>query len=266
MRSSRVPKTIAFVGDLHVGSYTGIPAPWWLPRDEHRCSAARYMLRCWRQLLRQWPRQIDALFLMGDLIDGKQPKSACTGVFSASFEEQVDGAIEVLAPLVRRARVVYRVWGTPYHEGFEGALGKLDAAFGIPRSRVAQDHEVLINGNVLNVAHHPSGGACIYKGTALDKEAVWSAVAAAEGKVNSPRWIVRAHQHCYAEQHGECRSVISCPCFQLPTPHALKQNYWRWRPSLGGLLMLRHPASAGGYVFAYTRFPVPLREPVQIGD
>lgn len=64
MARRRSPETIAFVGDIHAGSWWGL----W-PRDllpERGFVGVRYLLDCWEDLLRRWPRRIDLLILSGD--------------------------------------------------------------------------------------------------------------------------------------------------------------------------------------------------------
>lgn len=111
MARRRSPETIAFVGDIHAGSWWGL----W-PRDllpERGFVGVRYLLDCWEDLLRRWPRRIDLLILSGDLIDGPQKKSGGTGVFATSDREQMEGAIEILRPLAKRAERIIRLTGTP---------------------------------------------------------------------------------------------------------------------------------------------------------
>jgi len=256
------PKTIAFVADLHCGSHYG---PWpesWLPSE--RGIASRYARECFESFCAWLPKKIDWLFLAGDLIDGKARKSKSTGLWSAKLGDQADGAIEILAPLVKRADKVFRCDGTPYHEDFEGALDKLDIELGVTKSQQIMDLE-LLDGLYLNVAHHPSSGGVLYKGTASDKESVWSGVASNDGTVLDPTWIVRAHKHSFFYQAGRRKRVCNLPCFKLQDPYAAKQNYWRYQPDIGGVLMIRDTgprADASGYKIVERLFDNPIYDNV----
>ena len=107
-----LPKTIVFLGDTHSGCHYGL---WPLDRlpEKPRHVGVRYLMECFDHALGALPKKIDLLVLTGDLIDGLQRKSASTGLFSAKLSDQVEGAIEVLTPLAKRASTIYRVDGTP---------------------------------------------------------------------------------------------------------------------------------------------------------
>ena len=256
-------KTILFLGDTHVGSKYAL----W-PRDrmpaKHTTAALKrveYLNECFTNMVKALPR-LDLLILTGDLIEGKQRRSDATGLFTADIGEQVEAAMEVLHPVCKKATRIMRVYGTPYHEEYFNALRALDEKMGVQRLDVVLDLD--LDGQILNVAHHPSGGSALYTGTAVDKESIWSAVASADGKVVAPRWIVRAHKHTYIKQDTENRTVVLCPCFQLPTPYAIKQQYWRFQPTFGCVLMQQDKLERGGYRFLPRLFPVPKREVINV--
>lgn len=249
------PKTIAFIGDIHCGSRCGLWPEEDIPKRCH--TGARYLMECYRDMVAQWP-DIDLLFLMGDLIDGKQRKADGVGLFTADLGEQVRGAIDVLQPLADKCQKIYRVEGTPYHEDFHNALGELDKALDVSRSQ--QIFDVDLGSGILNVAHHPAGGGALYMGTKVDKEAVWAKFATGCGKVPNARWIVRAHCHSYMFQDTETSTVLQTPCWQLPTAWAKKQNYYRFQADLGGVLMIADDAEDAGYRFRKTLYPSPQPE------
>ncbi len=254
MKSAKQPtlRTIGFVGDTHCGSHYGLWPLDSLPARGH--AGPRYLLKCFQHLTESWP-ELDLLVLMGDLIDGKQRKSDGTKLFTTKLDEQADGAIEILQPMAAKAKQIIRVDGTPYHEDFHGACRLIDAALGIKVAKQVIDLD--LGPGILNIAHHPIGGSTLYNGTQTDKEAIWSRQAASAGKTPSARWIVRAHRHCYHLQDDEQTTVVICPCWELPTPYAKKGNYWKWQPSLGGLLMLADEAEDEGYRFRKTVYPLP---------
>lgn len=247
------PKTIGFIGDIHAGSMCGLWPASLLPSKGF--TGIRYMLDCWRDLIKHWPR-LDLLILMGDLIDGKQRKSEGVGIFSGDLGEQAEAAVDILSPLCAKANVVHRVFGTPYHEGYDsGAMKFLDERLNVSQARQVLDLD--FGGKVLNAAHHPASGGVLYMGTAVDKEALWSAVATHSGHVPDARWIVRAHKHTYFLQETPTRTVAITPCWQLPAAWAVKQNYWRYQPTLGGLLMVKDKDHPDGYRFVRRLYDTP---------
>jgi hypothetical protein len=223
------PKTIGYVSDLHCGSHFGLWPESRLPNDENRHVAVRYLNECFQYMVAKWP-MLDLLILNGDLIDGKQRKDKGVSLFTPDMSEQVDGAIDVLRPLIAKAKRVVRCKGTPYHEGFDGALCQLDEAFGV--GLVDQVLDIELNpGRILNVAHHPNGTPELEMRLASQR--------AAESKLHLPTWIVRAHKHDYYELKREQMHYIGMPCFEMPTPYAIKTGYFKFQPSLGGMLMIR---------------------------
>jgi hypothetical protein len=256
-RRPRLEK-IAFVGDIHCGSFEGL----WPEEDignlkSARYISTRYLNSCFKHLVDNWP-DLDLLVLMGDLIDGQQRKSESTGIYTADLGEQVDGAIKVLEPLIKKSRSVTRVWGTPYHEGYHNILGKFDKTYDVKLVKQVLNIE-LLDGAILNVAHHPSGESAMYRGTQLDKEAIWSSVAAQEGKISSgTRWIVRAHRHFYGHQETAKKAVLCVPCFQMPTAHAIKKNYFRFQPDIGAVIMSADETHPFGYRFTPYLFDIPM--------
>jgi hypothetical protein len=252
----KVFETIAFVGDLHCGSYEGLWPEEEINGKSARYIATRYVNQCFDHFVKTIP-DLDLLIFMGDIIDGRQRKSDSTGIYTSDLSEQTDGAIEVVRPLVKKAKKVIRIWGTPYHEGFHGALKAFDKEFDVGLVDQVLNLE-LTPGNILNVAHHPTGGAGIYKGTALDKEAVWSSVAEQEKKVPGARWIVRGHRHFWGMQETSNKVVIINPCFQLPNGWAKKANLWRFQPDLGAVLMRSEKTHPFGYRFTPYLYDVPM--------
>lgn len=244
-------QTIAALGDIHCASKYGL-------HFENINVGVKYLRECYANLLKRWPKKIDLLILMGDLIDGPQRKSEGTGVTSTSLGDQTDIAIEVLRPLMRRCARAIRVDGTPYHEGFHRALAALDKEFGIQNAQQVFDLE--INGKRFNIAHHPAGGGAIYMGTTVDREGLWSMIAAHEGHVPDSQWIVRAHRHCSFYQQTHMRTMLQTPCFELATPHAVKTNYFRFQPSLGGVLLQADDRFQNGFAYLPTIYQNPRKE------
>jgi len=245
MKKSTKPQTIAFVGDTHCGSHWGLhpTGDEWLPRSS-KWTGIRYLMECFGHMVDSWP-EIDLLVLTGDLIDGPQRKSSGTGVFSTKMGDQVDLAIEVLRPLAAKAKKIIRVDGTPYHEDFHNALSTLDHALGV--SKTSQIFDIDLEPGILNIAHHPMGGSMLYRGTQVDREGLWAAIAAVRRKVPMVRWIFRAHVHDYMMMESQDTVVVSLPCWELATPHAKKTAYWRFQPSLGGVLMEADKTHPSGY-------------------
>lgn len=257
------PRTIGLLGDIHCGSHYGLWPIEDLPggRAGNKFKNLKYLHYCFTELVNDWP-ELDLLVLMGDLIDGKQRKSSCTGIFTANLGEQVDAAIKVVEPLAAKAKSIIRVHGTPYHEDFDNALGKFDEHYDIILAK--QVFDIDIDGQILNIAHHPSGGTTLYTGTGADRESLWSSIAGAQGSVREPRWIARAHRHEMMIQETRHKTVCLCPCFELITPFAVKVNYWKFQPTIGGVLFHPDALHESGYRFTARTFDAPMPDVTKI--
>jgi hypothetical protein len=247
---------IGFIGDIHCGSYEGLWPKDLVPSKHNRYTSTRYLNECFDHLVNSWP-DLDLLVLMGDLVDGQQHKSQGTGLYTTDLSEQTEGAIEVIRPLAKKAKAIIRVWGTPYHEGFQGTLKRFDKEFDVKVVKQVLNIRLRPD-SVLNVAHHPSGNSAFYRGTQLDREAVWAAVAMQERKIpQNIRWIVRAHMHFYGYQETNSRAVAVVPCFQMPTAHAIKTNYFRFQPDIGAMIMHADDTHPFGYRMTPHLYDVP---------
>ena len=251
------PKKIAFVGDTHCGSWWGLWPKSQIP-SHLRYSGINYLMNCWKKMISGLDEDIDVLFIMGDIIDGRQYRAKGVGVFSSDLMDQVDGAVEVWKPLMKRVKKSYRVTGTPYHEGVDRVLKVFDQEFGVEGTE--QVFDLSVGKNILNVAHHPMGGTALYAGTKVDKEGLYARLANAKGKLPMPRWVVRAHHHNYIHQDTGDMDVISTPCWQLITPYAKKVGYWKWQPDLGIVLMEYDKSYPSNYRFRPILFDPPQVE------
>lgn len=252
--NQQFPQTIGFINDLHVGSHFSLYPRRLLPKDEESYIGIRYLNDCWDELV-EWMPELDILYLNGDLIDGDSRKAKGTGVFSTKLSDQVDAAIEILRPLIKKCKKVARVWGTPYHEDHMEPLTALDKEFKIKQSR--QIHWLKLDCGWMNIAHHPCSGPTLYDGTALDKEGLWASIAASKEKVYDTRWIIRAHKHYYARMETEDKCVVISPCFKLQDPYAAQQNFWKFHPTIGGFYLKRNEDSNLKYDVIKKLFPTP---------
>lgn len=249
-----------FIGDLHSGSHH---AAWPLNRlpEIPGHLESRYLVECLKHALDAAPRRIGTLVLTGDLIDGRNPKGQGTGLFSPKLSEQVEGSIELLEPWATRADVVIRVGGTDYHDDVQNPLLALDHALGVRKVRQVFNLR-MDNGEILNVAHHPSGGGALYMGTKLDKEQRLMRLAADAAKVPFARWIVRGHLHEFNIYRNRRSEIVLLPCWKLADTHAKKGNYFGWQPDIGFVVMDRDAGASSGYVFREFLYDNPKQEVV----
>jgi hypothetical protein len=214
-------------------------------------------------MIKSLPRKIDLCVLNGDIVDGAQRRSSGTGLLSTCMSEQVQMAIELLEPVLRKCERVIRLEGTAYHETFDGPLSALDEHFGIemPRGIKRMVRDIQLGDAMLNIKHQPEGEGCLYRGTALDREALWATVSETMHKIPRATHIVRAHLHSYARICGFGKEVIHAPCWALQSPYAVNKRRYRWIPDIGYILMVADDKMGhAGYVTKVKTYPLPELE------
>jgi hypothetical protein len=205
--------------------------------------------------------KIDLLILNGDLIEGQQKRGDSVGLYTADLSEQTDMAIKCLEPVIKKASKVIRVSGTAYHEGFHGALKALDSEFNIPRPEDSRDaisrYVKLTDGATLHTTHAAEGGACLYKGTKMDREILWSKIAAACHKIPDANILLRSHLHFFGYLGDAQKLIIQNPCWQLQTPWAQDKREYGWMPDIGFVLLQYDEDMPQKYKMKPCLYPLP---------
>ena len=262
------PKKIGIVADLHCGSKWGLLSP---DNEEHKQNIGqKYLWDCWLHLAKTWGK-LDMLIINGDMIDGKQRKSDGTGILTANLSEQADMAIECVEAFVERTAPtkIIRSAGTPYHEGFDGTLKHFDTRFGLKRRQVHGLDPfdiVLADGIIINVKHHPEGAAALYLGTLQDRETLWATITEDRQGLPRAQFLIRSHLHMYGRFDGCGKIHAITPCFQLQTPYAKKQKYYRWHPTIGGIMLKYDEMHDEVYHVVKTTYDLPRRKAVNYDD
>jgi hypothetical protein len=105
---------VAVIGDMHCGHLTGIAPP-----NKQHTEDAEGLWRLFVKFNKKYG-PFDAVFVMGDTIDGKGQRSGGVELITTDCMEQADIAISVLDKLnVRPGCKWFFTGGTPYHTGNE---------------------------------------------------------------------------------------------------------------------------------------------------
>jgi hypothetical protein len=225
----------------------------------------KYLWKWWMWHIKTWPK-LDLLYLNGDLIDGPQRKSQATGLLTADLGEQAEIAKLCLAPLIAKADKVVRLSGTPYHETFGGALGAVDeyCEANTRGYAVGVEHSLELPSGGLHIGHHPGSGGSIYKGTIVDREILWSIIAASLEKAPDTNIIIRSHVHYYQMMQTHGKTFILTPCWELQSRHAKSRNRYRWCPDIGSVLLTENKNAYSGYDVHVKRVPLPKSEVAKV--
>jgi hypothetical protein len=241
-------KRILVVSDLHHGSIYGmLPPNFELSSGQiiQQNAGQKYLWECWLDMCRRVREDIkpDAVVLNGEPVDGPQQAQRGTELCIPIPKDQGDAAAISLSLLLDATGGVpfYVVQGTEYHDEKVGqACDAVADRLGAVRykgrgpGRVAKRTlNLRVDGYVLNFHHGiPSSGA-LYRAVAIDREAVWSAIAGKEGKSAKAEVIIRSHVHFYvAVKHASKQAVIT-PAWQLQTGFMGKNSEYRMIPDIG---------------------------------
>lgn len=262
-----VPETIVFDADPHAGSTDGLMAPAGADKIDRRLNdAQKYLWECREWCVHWMPKNPDLLVLLGDEIEGQQPKSKHTGLVTADVGEQVIIAEENVRPLMDRAKTFLRVDGTPYHQGAQKELRALDNFYKHKHWKSAQDHFLDLGNGVMHISHDPGTRNAIYLGTVVDRNLRFATIAEVTDNLPEERFIVRAHLHTYI--HLEVawnKAMVLAPCWKLQDAHAKTKGFYRWRPTIGMMVFEKDERMDLGYVVRCAKFKSPKPEVLSYG-
>lgn len=237
-------RVVAFISDLHVGSkYSVFPLD---IRDENNVNVSSLMNKGQLQLLKYWTDflercnklQVDTVVLVGDAIQGLNPKEKGFGLMFPDLDLQLEATCELLAPLVKN-REFHVLSGTLYHGSKDVRVHKF----------IANELKGDFDGNIanynlkgteisLNVAHHASS-AVVYPETPASRSMLFYKESVALGKLEPVDVIVRGHKHTFFHIHKNQMHWIQLPAWQVFVPYdrAVK-NYARFQSDIGGVVLL----------------------------
>lgn len=239
-----------FLADLHCGSKEGLrPPSWWNKKtpDAIKWMWDRHLI--YRDYLKSL--KLDALWLVGDLTQGKNLRDGATGLITADMSEQVEMAIECIEEYRGVAPVWFRVGGTVVHETSDGPLKAFDEHFGLkipPDRQFVEDVELRI-GRCLHVSHHPEGKKALYFASMQERTAREAALASMLHGLPDAAFIVHAHYHRKAQTMAYNKMVCAVPCFCLQQPYAQIGGFFSLQPEVGVATLLPSNDERFGFSF-----------------
>lgn len=248
-------KAIAVVSDLHCGSIYGLLPPNFTNAAEapvHQNPLQQFLWECWEYYAAQLKRyDVAAVIVNGDAIDGAQQAQKQTELCLPLLSDQSRAAVDCLQVLLMQTpkAAVYFTAGTPYHSQ-PGAREEEAIAKALNARKyhglgtgiyVRESLDLDVDGVVLNFAHHIGVTGGIYRGTAIDREALFAALAGREGKYQRSDCIVRSHAHFFYHAELPHRHAVITPCWQLQTQYMRRRSLYRMLPDIGGIILLIDP-------------------------
>ncbi len=235
-------RSLAFVGDLHVGSRYAVAPKWWRSREGSALPLNEGQLVLYEAFQDFCDRcdefEVDTVFLMGDLVDGPNRKGFGRLLMTQDLNEQIEMAVELLKPLCV-GRKVYGIEGSGYH---------------VLPGGVSADQMVvqLLGGHwkgplcvgrfapsklVWNIQHGQSG-AMIYRETVLAREQIFMNAAAGLGKIEFTHVMVRGHWHWFYFDATNGQWKIQVPAWACFVPNRVYlKSYGKMQPDIGGVIV-----------------------------
>ena len=243
-------KRVLCLSDIHAGSIYGMLPPNFVastgqPVPQHAWQ--EYLWECWLHMI-AWATQkpLDAIVVVGDVVEGKQPKNRCAELCLPLVCDQEDASEEILTPLIKAAQCkIYFVKGTFYHDDEQGrsvdnvAKSLRGTGYeGLGTGKIAK--EVLdldVDGVVIDFSHGISVSGGLYRAVAIDREALWSALEGKEGSAPKADVIVRGHAHYFVHVEHVSKHGLILPAWQLQTSYMRKNSRYRMTPNIGAVVL-----------------------------
>lgn len=206
-------KRVGVIADLHCGHPTGLTPPEWqfnLGQSDERDRLAEYQAESWRRYCAAVKKvgAVDALFVLGDLIDGRE-----TGRNLITVDRNDQCKIAKKCVRMWKAPKIVMVYGTRRHTGdlerFEAQIAEdLGAEIGCRQF-------VTIEGVTFKLRHKVGRSSVPYaRGTAPGRSAVWNELRAARGKDVKANVNLFAHVHYYWFTGGSPWTAMCLPALQ----------------------------------------------------
>jgi len=215
---ARKTKRIGVVSDFHCGHRVGLTPPGFIhetddPREQKWAELRKAQWEWYAAKIRQL-QPIDALFVMGDCVDGASKKADGRDVVFPKEADQIDMA--ELCIIQVRAPKISMVFGTRYHvrDNESVVAGRLGG-----KCKLGSHEWVDVNGVVFDLKHKVGSSSIPHgRATALKRAELWNALWAMAGRQPRGDVILRGHVH-YCEDTGkhygerEVRAY-TCPALQ----------------------------------------------------
>lgn len=247
-------RTIAFVGDLHVGSRYAI-APSSLNLSEHQ----RVLLDCYGRFCAACDEaEVDTVVLMGDLIHGANIRGLGRHLMSSHIEEQVDWAVDLLRGLCYGRRV-YGVAGSQYHVLPGGVPAEKYIVEKLGGEWLGEVAFCNFDPSPLTFCiTHGQSAAFVYQASKLERELNFMNLAAQQGKVDRVDVFVMGHWHTSIVLHRGTQWVVQVPGWALFMPdRPYLKSIGKMQPDIGGtIIWAGDDVRVQPYVYKLPRSPL----------
>lgn len=243
-------KRILCLSDIHPGSIYGMLPPDFVASTGTAVPQQpwqKYLWECWLDMI-AWAtaKPLDAIAVVGDVVEGKQPKSRGSELCLPLVLDQEEASEAILAPLIKAAKCkTYFIKGTFYHDDELGrsvdnvAKSLRGTVYeGLGTGKYAKEVlDLSVDGVVIDFSHGISVSGGLYRAVAIDREALWSALEGKEGSAPKADVIVRGHAHYFVHVEHVTKHAMILPAWQLQTSYMRKNSRYRMTPNIGSVVL-----------------------------
>ena len=243
-------KRILCCSDIHPGSISSMLPPNFVASTGQPVEQAyhqAYLWELWKDMILWATREkLDGIFINGDVVEGKQPKSRGSELCLPLVLDQEEAAEGILRPLIAKAKCkVYFIKGTFYHDDELGRSVdnvaknlRATAYEGLGTGKYAKEVLDIDIGDVsVDVSHGISVSGGLYRAVALDREMLWATLAAKMDQTPNADVIIRAHAHYFVHIEHSTRHGVLLPAWQLQTSYMRKNSRYRMIPDIGAVIL-----------------------------
>lgn len=230
-------RVFAFVSDLHTGSRSAV---WVKLYNELLASPGQLQLL---ESLKDFQDKcksagVEAVGLLGDLIEGNNRKEMSLGLVTADLNEQMDVAVDLLRPFYSQGEKCFGVCGTGYHRSLDTATEKyiIERLGGQYFGGIANRE---VTGTGKNFAMmHGEGGSLIYGATKLHRDQFERLQSVARGKMVKPDIILTGHLHNFIRVDS-CETIsVQLPCWKaFEDSKIFRRSPGKMQSDIGGVIV-----------------------------
>lgn len=232
---------ILILSDLHVGSTVAVMPDEVYADKTPTADAQVYHPNAQQKVINSWYEQmldevgkVDALFVLGDCIEGPNTKEWGLGTWTTDINVQREAAKDLLSMVKVKPKNIFGVDGSPYHAGanptwdgdvIRGLGGTFDT-----------DLTLSIEGMRMHLLHWTGFSKSLAgQSTSRSGARVWAAVNADwYGKFD---YLISGHVHQHAYDEDIFCKSITAPCWKLRDKWMRKQGMRGQPPQSGYYLM-----------------------------
>jgi len=262
-------KSVFVYSDIHVGSKVAVcsESPEIIDAENYTPNPAQKALfKGWREIIDSYKTKPDILVINGESIDGSNPKSMGSGVWSTDLKDQIND-FKKLLNYIPKPKQIYFVRGSGYHVQTGGATNIDEIVASEVNAQKYRtyagsgytDYEanIEVNGKIFNFTHHVGFAEWEqYRTTALARELVKLHFEHSK-RGHHTDIAVRSHVHYYVEVRFKHTIGVTSPAWKFPDSFM----YRRGIPTTSDIGCIEFVIESNGEVLIYPHIVEVMHKP-----